>query len=256
MSWGRRHGEIVFSSSRLNGQGAEAMRLVFGVESYFMLLNYAHPAKGSAPLIMNELKTCCAHASPLIPFLVAGHQKVTLSQSEILTLVRWLDLNCVNYGDWPWNKNEFQVLDKSGELILRQALCEVYDGKLATDPIDALIVVQHPKKAGCFSLDLPKWRAVGLHLDRKSGRVNLIRAMWGLVDNCIIHQAFMDLAGTCGRGSRGGCLCGSCWVLEYRNAASQKIIPIAQEPPALPDLIKVAPELIEGRMHSELYCRK
>ena len=162
-----------------------------------------------------------AHAGKLIDMLMAKHPdkdgglRVELDKSTMQRFIDWLDLNAPFAGTYSYNRPENRTILPEGEAALRKHIEEKFDEDLASEPIAALVNVARPESS----------RILMAPLDKKAGGWGELagwktksdpgyRAMKELVTKAIVFSKYQDIAGTCGRGSKNGCLCKACWIRE------------------------------------------
>lgn len=172
-----------------------------------------------------------AHAGRLGPMLLAGdanHKR--LPPDDFQRVVDWLDLNAQFFGDYSWNKAEWQRPNPAGEKALRQHVRKVFGEKLAAQPYAALVNVSLPEESRVLKAPLaveaggwgqiePGWKSTS-----DAG----YRRMLELVKASIEPLAAHDVCGTC---NRHPCECRSCWVREARDARRAGKRPGAVAPP-------------------------
>lgn len=185
-------------------------------DSYRNLINFTKPAHRNVQTFFSVPKDYYSHASKLAPMLIKGHNKVKLNQEELYAITSWLDLNVPMLGSWSWNQDEFRGTSTIGEKKLRSFISKHFGAKLSKQPLCALVNVGDPEKsrillaplsaeAGGWGQLKPQWN---------STKDPIYKQLKELIDNLIIPNNINEIAGTCGRGTKRGCICGSCWVRE------------------------------------------
>jgi hypothetical protein len=197
------------------GYGAPGMKTIWAPQSYFNLSGYAKLAEVNKQTFQSAPKDYYSHQASLLPIL-AKHKDLALSDDEQRTIIRWLDLNCLCYGDWSWNKPAFRSYDPEGWQQLQAEIERQFGAVLAGQPFDALVNRASTKDSRILKMGLPVeaggwgqgetlWQGVE---DPE------YRRMVEAVEGAIQPLKYRDIRGTCGRGTREGCICGSCWVRE------------------------------------------
>ncbi len=185
-------------------------------DSYSTLINYAKPAHRNAQTFFSVPKDYYSHASKLAPMLLNGHNNVKLSSNELHSIISWLDLNVPMYGAWSWNKDEFRNVDSEKEKQFRLFVRETYGENIASQPLCALVNIASPQKSRVLMAPLAKsaggWGQVKPAW--KSKKDPGYRKMKRLIREMIIPNSLKEKAGTCGLGSKNGCICGACWIRE------------------------------------------
>jgi hypothetical protein len=231
------------------------MKVVWGAESYFQLARYAHLANVNQQTAMSDPKDYYSPTSRLATMMMNGHQDVKLSRQELQSIIRWLDTNCVNYGDWSWNKNELRTFNVEGVDALRSEISSQFGPELAAQPVEALVNLADleqsrilkaglAEEAGGWAGSNPQWTSTD-----DAG----FQSMKAAVTAAINPLEYHDVADTCGRGTDNGCLCGSCWVREYYSGNLQVLDKTNVKKPLYPDLRRISPGLLNGRFQSEMY---
>lgn len=218
------HGlEATEGDVNLIGSYARLERPIYGptkhvdaTQSYRSLIAYNKLAKRNQETDQSRPKDYFAHQSKLPALLKSGHGDVTLSEDEWQAFVGWLDLNSPLYGDWSWHKDEYRNLDPDKVAELRRYIAQTFDEALSTQPIDALINIGAPERSRILlaplALEAGGWGQIAPGWTSRNDAG--YRAMRELVEACIVQHAHKDIAGTCGRGSKEGCLCAACWIRE------------------------------------------
>lgn len=197
------------------GYGAPGMQTIWAPQSYFNLTPYAKIAEVNQQTFVSEPKDYYAHQSTLLPIL-RKHQGLKLSEDELTTIIRWLDLNCLCYGDWSWNRKSFRSVDPKGWRVLQAEIERQFGAAIAAQPYDALInrasladsrilKMPLPVAAGGWAQTETLWSGVD-----DPDYLKMVQAVTGAIQKL----AYTDIDGTCGRGTRNGCICASCWVRE------------------------------------------
>lgn len=209
------------------GYGAPGMKTIWAPASYFNLTKYARIAEVNEQTFVSKPKDYYAHQAKLLPIL-EQHKMVSLSQQELQTIIRWLDLNCICHGDWSWNRDAFRGYDPEGWQALKAELALQYGASLDGQPFDAW--VNRASLPASRALKLGLATAVGGWADQAPLWTNTddpaYRRMINAVNGAVQPPAFDDEEGTCGRGTRNGCICGSCWVREC-FAGDQTVLKVA-----------------------------
>jgi len=234
--------------------GNKLMRVVWGVDSYFSLARYAKVANVNMQTDRSVPKDYGSHQAPLLKILNKGHHNVTLSNAEYTSLVRWLDLNCVNYGDWSWNKPEFRTPNPAGEKALRDEIRGQFGSELAEQPFEALVNGADLDQSRILMMNLPVnlggWARGEGHWRSLTDRAYL--TLKKTVERSVNPLTHKDVANTCGRGTRTGCLCGSCWVREYYSGDNDVLNISNTRRPLRPNVDTVLPDLNRGRLNRKL----
>ncbi|MBL7219781.1 MAG: hypothetical protein ISS69_06695 [Phycisphaerae bacterium] len=176
--------------------------------------------------LTSKPKDYFAHAGKLAGMLLAGHPdkkgkpKVQLDPPSLRRIIDWLDLNAPFAGMYSFNRPENRTIDPAGEKALREHIKKTFGEKLSAQPIAALVNIAEPdasrilmaplaKSAGGWGQLNPAW---------KSTDAPEYKTMKNLVYATIVFNKYKDIAGTCGRGSKNGCLCKACWIREATTA--------------------------------------
>jgi len=172
-----------------------------------------------------------SHAGRLAKMLLAGHPdedgkpRVQLDAESFDRIVQWLDVNAIFYGDYSWNKAEWQEPNPDGEKQLRAYIREVLGGTpgketqrvLAEQPFETLVNVSLPSESrvllGPLSADAGGWGTINGG-PWKSKQSPQFRRMLELVNASVEPLATQDKAGTC---NQNPCRCGTCWVRKARQ---------------------------------------
>jgi len=164
-----------------------------------------------------------AHAGTLAGMLLAGHPdergnaRVTLDQESFQRMVDWLDTNAMFYGDYSWNKVEWQKPSPEGEKALRQHIHETFGQELAGQPFAALVNVAQPSESRILKAPLAA-AAGGWGQNEMGGWSDTshpgYQKMSRLVEAAIAPLDFQDIADTCAHDE---CLCDTCWVRHDRE---------------------------------------
>ncbi|MEI8234189.1 MAG: hypothetical protein WCH57_05835 [Verrucomicrobiota bacterium] len=173
-------------------------------------MDYAGESVTSKPF------TYVAHSSRLAPMLKAGHHGVTLDPESWERLTTWMDLNVPYAGDYSFNRLEDREIDPARLAELHAAVAELTGRPWQAEPAETLINVADPLQsrvllaplavsAGGWGQEPVRWQS-----QQDPGFVRMRQ----LVEACIKPLPFQDIKGTCGRGSKNGCQCRSCWVRE------------------------------------------
>ena len=160
--------------------------------------------------------TYVAHSSRLAPLLKAGHHGVELDPESWERLTTWMDLNVPYAGDYSFNRLEDREIDPAKLAELQAAVAEITGRPWQAEPAETLINVADPLQsrvllaplavsAGGWGQEPVRWQS-----QQDPGFVRMRQ----LVEACIKPLPFQDIKGTCGRGSKNGCQCRSCWVRE------------------------------------------
>jgi len=176
--------------------------------------------------LTSKPKDYFAHAGKLAGMLLAGHpdkkgkSRVRLDPASLRRIIDWLDLNAPFAGMYSFNRPENRTINPAGEKALREHAKKTFGEKLAAQPIAALVNVAEPdasrilmaplaKSAGGWGQFAPAWT---------SKESPDYKTMKKLVYAAIVFNKYKDIAGTCGRGSKNGCLCKACWIREVTTA--------------------------------------
>jgi len=195
--------------------GAPGMKTIWAPQSYFNLTRYAKIAEVNKQTFISAPKDYYAHQSTLLPIL-AQHRELKLSEDELTTLIRWLDLNCICYGDWSWNRKSFRSFDATGWIALQAEITRQFGQEIAAQPYDALINRASLKDSRMLQRGLPVAAGGWGQTEKLWAGVDDpdYRKMLQAVQGAIQKLNYSDVNGTCGRGARNGCICASCWVRE------------------------------------------
>jgi hypothetical protein len=176
--------------------------------------------------LTSKPKDYFAHAGKLAKMLIAGHpdkkgaSKIKLDPASLRRIIDWLDLNAPFAGMYSFNRPENRTINPADEKALRKHVRKTFGQKLAAQPITALVNVAEPnasrilkaplaRSAGGWEQLTPRWTSTD---------VAGYQAMKKLVYATIAFGKYKDIAGTCGRGSKNGCLCKACWIREAMTA--------------------------------------
>lgn len=201
---------------RLNIPNRPARDQLIVSDSYRSLIKFTKPAHRNVQTFFSKPKDYYSHASKLAPMLIKGHNKVELSEDELYAITSWLDLNIPMLGSWSWNQDEFRTISAVGEKRLRDFISHKFGKKLSKQPISALVNISAPEKSRILlaplAVDAGGWGQLKPIWDSKNHKD--FKKMQQLVSELIVPHSFSDLNGTCGLGTKRGCICGSCWVRE------------------------------------------
>ena len=111
-------------------------------------------------------------------------------------------------------------ISATGEKALRAHILETFGGELAAQPIAALVNTVDPDASRILmaplSTDAGGWGQVKGWKNKEEAGYERMRA---LTMDAIVFLKCQDIAGTCGRGSKKGCLCKACWIREQTTRA-------------------------------------
>jgi len=178
-------------------------------------------AIGNRETHYSKPKDYYAHAGKLVSILRGKHEKrIKLDRPSFQRIVDWLDLNVQYFGDYSYNRPEQRPFDAEGVKALRAHIAEVFDDKLAAQPIEALVNVALPTSSRILKAPLAPdaggWGQIDIDKGGwKSADAPGYKKMLKLVEAAIAPMTGEDIAGTCGREK---CVCRSCWVRKL-NAA-------------------------------------
>ena len=158
-----------------------------------------------------------AHAGRLARLLLEGDDEHPgLDRVSFQRVVDWLDLNAEFYGDYSWNKAEWQKASPEGEKALREHIRAVLGPELAEQPYAALVNVAMPSESrilkGPLAVEGGGWGQIAEGKWKTTDAPGYKR-MLKLVLASIAPSETHDVAGTC---NRTPCLCRSCWVRKAR----------------------------------------
>ena len=157
-----------------------------------------------------------SHAGRLGALLLRGDKNhEPLPPDELRRVVQWMDLNGQFYGDYSWNKLQWQPPKAEAERALREHVARTFGEPLSGQPLAALVnvcqvdesrVLKAPLavEAGGWGQLTPGWK----NTDEPG-----YRRMRELVEACLPTLPSKDVCGTC---NRTPCECRSCWVREAR----------------------------------------
>ncbi len=162
-----------------------------------------------------------AHAGKLTGMLMKGHpdkdgtRRVRLDAASIERFIAWLDVNAPFSGSYSYNRPANRGIDPAGEKALRQHIAKTLGPKWAAQPTAALVNIVDPDASRVLMAPLATaaggWGQVKGWTSKDAPGYKATRA---LVMKTIVFSKYKDIAGTCGRGSRNGCLCKACWIRE------------------------------------------
>jgi len=184
------------------------------------LVSVAHRNKETP---YSKPKDYFAHAGRLAKLLLEGDQNHRpLDRESFQRVVDWLDLNAEFYGDYSWNKAEWQTPSPEGEQALRRHVRNTFGPPLAEEPFAALVNVALPSESRILKAPLAVeaggWGQItgsGWADTRDPGYQEMLR----LVKASITPMTTHDVCGTC---NRQPCECASCWVRDARARRKQQ----------------------------------
>jgi len=176
--------------------------------------------------LTSKPKDYFAHAGKLAKMMLAGHPdkkgqpRVTLPPPAVRCIIDWLDVNAPFAGVYSFNRPENRTINKAGEEALRAHIKEAFGEKLAAQPIAALVNVAQVDASRILLAPLAKAAGGWEQLENPwpSKEAPACQAMMKRVNAAIEFEKHKDIAGTCGRGSKNGCLCMACWIREATMA--------------------------------------
>jgi hydrazine synthase alpha subunit-like protein/F5/8 type C domain-containing protein len=174
--------------------------------------------------VSSKPKDYFAHAGRLAKILLDGdenHQPLT--GDDFQRVVDWLDVNAEFFGDYSWNKAEWQLPSPEGEKALRDFVRKRFGEELASQPYAALVNVSLPAESRVLKALLAA-KAGGWGQIAENGFTHAkdpaYQELSRLVDASFIPLAKHDIAGTCGLDP---CQCGGCWVRVAREERKKRI---------------------------------
>ncbi len=165
-----------------------------------------------------------SHAGRLARLLLEGDANHRpLEGQSLRRVVQWLDLNAEFYGDYSWNKPEWQPADPQGEKALREEIGRVFGSELAQQPYAALVNATLPGESRILQAPLAVeaggWGQIaqgGWKSTEEAGYRKMVR----LVADSLTPLETHDVAGTC---NRQPCECRSCWVRRARQERKEQL---------------------------------
>ncbi len=179
-----------------------------------------------------------ARAGTLGKMLLAGHpdkgakKRVELDRESLQRIVDWMDVNSQFYGDYSWNRIEWQPPSPEGEKRLREAIALRFGAELAAQPYAALVNMAMPSESRILLAPLPAAKGGWGQIAKGafSGKNDPAwQEMLKLVGGSITPLKHHDIAGTCGRDE--DCRCGGCWVRKHLAARRHAIESVAKSSP-------------------------
>ena len=132
-------------------------------------------------------------------------------------------MNAEFFGDYSWNKAEWQLPSPEGEKALRDFVRKRFGEKLASQPYAALVNVSLPRESRLLKAPLAA-KAGGWGQIAEKGFSDAqdpaYKELERLVEASFIPLANHDIAGTCGLDP---CQCGGCWVRTAREERQKRI---------------------------------
>jgi hypothetical protein len=176
--------------------------------------------------LTSKPKDYFAHAGKLANMLLANHldkkgkPRVKLDPASMRRIIDWLDINAPFAGVYSFNRPENRTIKPAGEKALRRHIAKTFGAKPAALPIAALVNVSEPDASRILLAPLSKSAGGWEQLDNPWGSKHApaYKTMKKLIYAAIEFEKYKDIAGTCGRGSKNGCLCKACWIREATTA--------------------------------------
>jgi len=167
-----------------------------------------------------------AHAGKLAGMMLAGHPdkkgkpRIKLDPASLRRIIDWLDVNAPFACMYSFNRPENRTIIADGEKALRTHISKTFGKQLAAQPIAALVNAAEPdasrillaplaESAGGWEQITPAWPSKDA-----AGYKTMRRSVYAAIE----FEKYKDIAGTCGRGSKNGCVCKACWIREAMSA--------------------------------------
>ena len=174
--------------------------------------------------VSSKPKDYFAHAGRLAKMLLEGDENHRpLVGDDFQRVVDWLDVNAEFFGDYSWNKAEWQLPSPQGEKALRDFVRRRFGEKLASEPYAALVNVSLPAESRLLKAPLAaKASGWGQIAENAFTHTNdpAYQELSRLVHTSFIPLTNHDIAGTCGLDP---CQCGGCWVRAAREERKKQI---------------------------------
>ncbi len=174
--------------------------------------------------VASKPKDYFAHAGRLAKMLLEGDENhEPLVGDDLQRVVDWLDVNAEFFGDYTWNKAEWQLPSPEGEKALRDFLRKRFGEELASQPYAALVNVSLPAESRVLKAPLAA-KAGGWGQVAENGfgdtKDPAYQELSRLVGASFIPLSQHDIAGTCGLDP---CQCGGCWVRAAREERKKQL---------------------------------